>query len=417
MKIIIISAAAPPEPIVAGRVHWDMAEYLATKGNETWLISPYPSRPLGNNYPGKKEDQVANVCSGFYHVNVNSFTYPKYNLFLRIYESFSFGLRSIRYLNRKIRTYDILYVSSWPFIGQLIILLLKKNKKAPLIMNVQDLYPESFFTKMNSAIINKFFRPLYLVDRFIARRSNHLTVVSNTLKEVYLRERKIDESRISILFNWQDESEFLKPIPEKEIILSRYNLDRLQNKFVFMFLGNIGPVAGVEIIIKAFSQLNNPDCMLVIAGSGTQKEKCIALSKELGADNILFTGVPNGLSPVVEMQSISDILLLPIDPEAAHSSIPSKLIAYMFSGKPVITSAHVKSETAKAIKESECGWITGSNEIAEWVKYMDQAFRTKPELLKAKGKAGFEYAIHNYSKKEGLRKTTELFTYVIESNK
>lgn len=417
MKIVIITAAAPPEPIVAGRVHWDMAEYLTKEGNETLLISPYPSRPLGTKYPRNKGENVTKVTSGFYHVNVNSFTYPKYNLFFRICESFSFGLRSVKYLNRTIRTYDIVYVSSWPFFGQLIILLLKKNKKAPLIMNVQDLYPESFFTKMNSAVIRKLFKPLYLVDRFIARRSNHLTVVSKTLREVYLQERKLNESKISILYNWQDESEFLKPLPDKEIILSKYNLDRLQNKFVFMFLGNIGPVAGIEIIIKAFSQLNNADCILLIAGSGTQKDKCTALAKELSADNVLFTGVPIGLSPVVELQSIADILLLPIDPEAAHSSIPSKLIAYMFSGKPVITSAHFKSETATAISESNSGWITESNEIAEWVKHMDIAFKANTELLKVMGKSGFTYAIRNYSKREGLSKTEQLFASVKKNTK
>lgn len=417
MKIIIISAAAPPEPIVAGRVHWDMAEYLSKNGNETWLISPFPSRPLGTNYPGNKGNKVTKVTNGFYHVNVNSFTYPKYNLFLRIFESLSFGLKSVKYLNRNIRTYDIVYVSSWPFFGQLLILLLKKNKKAPLIMNVQDLYPESFFTKVNSSVINKIFKPLLNVDRFIARRSNHITVVSKTLKKVYLQERKIDESKISVLYNWQDESEFLKPLPEKQVVLSKYGINGLRGKFVFMFLGNIGPVAGVEIIIKAFSQFNNAGCILVIAGSGSQKEKCIALSQELSADNIHFTVVPNGLAPVVELQSISDILLLPIDPEAAHSSIPSKLIAYMFSGKPVISSAHIKSETAIAVNESGCGWITGSNEFAEWVKYMDIASKANPESLRLMGKSGFDYAIRNYSKREGLSKTEHLFTSVIKNNK
>ena len=136
MKILIISAAAPPEPICAGRVHWDIADHMANDSNEVWLISPHPSRPLTVKYERCKNNRVTKVKDNFYHVNVNSFTYPKYNLFYRIYESFSFGLKSIRYVNRAIKEYDLMYVSSWPFIGQLMIIMLRKNKKAPLIMNV-----------------------------------------------------------------------------------------------------------------------------------------------------------------------------------------------------------------------------------------------------------------------------------------
>jgi glycosyltransferase involved in cell wall biosynthesis len=126
------------------------------------------------------------------------------------------------------------------------ILLLLRNKRA-LYYEYQDLYPESFFNKMNSALIHKIFKPLCLVDRFIARRSNHLTVVSESMKEVYITKRKIEESKISVLFNWQDENEFLKPISEKEFIIAKYDLDFLKDKFVFMYLGNIGPVAGVDV--------------------------------------------------------------------------------------------------------------------------------------------------------------------------
>jgi glycosyltransferase involved in cell wall biosynthesis len=413
MKIVIISAAAPPEPIVAGRVHWDLANFLAKEHNEVWLISPFPSRPLGKKYPRYKKNMVTEVIDNFVHVNVNSFTYPKYNLIKRTFESFDFGLKSIRYVNREIKNYDLLYVSSWPFIGQLMILILRKRKKAPLIMNVQDLYPESFFTKINSRFLNWVLKPMLVVDKFIARKSNHITVVSETLKKVYLTKRKIKESKITTIYNWQDESEFVKPIASKEHLFEKYNLERLKDRFIFMYLGNIGPVAGVEHIINAYSGLKCNDTALVIAGSGTQKEKCVSLATKKGIDDIHFVDVPLGLSPVVELQSISDVLLLPIHPEAADSSIPSKLIAYMFSAKPVITSANPYSETARSIKESGCGWITNSNDILDWTSIMRTAYEEDKIILKAKGSNGFNYAIENYSKKGGLNKINQLFTKLI----
>jgi glycosyltransferase involved in cell wall biosynthesis len=382
---------------------------MASQNHEVWLISPYPSRPLGVKYSKHKSNKVTKVIYNFFHVNINSFIYPKYNLFCRIYESFDFGIRSIRYVNNEIKDYDLIYVSPWPFVGQLIILILKRHKKAPLIMNVQDLYPESFFTKINSRILNTFLHPLYLIDKYIAHHSAHLTVVSESLKQTYLKVREIKEKKISVINNWQDENEFIKPIIPKEEILEKFSLNSLNGKFIYMYLGNIGPVSDVETIINAFAELNNDNSALVVAGSGAYKERCQILAEHLKISYISFLEVPPGLQPVVELQSISDILLLPILPNAANSSIPSKLIAYLFSSKPIITSANILSETASAIKDSNCGWIAKSNDISEWTGLMSLAFETDKRVLNTMGSSGFEYAINNYSKKKGLNKINLLF--------
>lgn len=413
MKLIIITAAAPPEPIVAGRVHWDIADHLADNNNEVLLISPYPSRPLSIKYPIHKSNSVTKVKDNFYHVNINSFRYPRYNLFFRACESLDFGIKSIRYVNRKIKSYDLIYASPWAYLGQLMIVILRKDKRKPLIMNVQDLYPESFITKMNSRIIYKLSKPLFLLDKYIANCSSHITVVSESLKQVYLNSRKTNDSKVSVISNWQDESEFVKPVIPKKQIFEKYNLKALDKRFVYMYLGNIGPVAGVEIIINAFAKLHINDSTLVIAGCGSYKERCRLLADKLKISNIFFLEVPPGLQSVVELQSISDVLLLPIMPDAANSSIPSKLIAYMFSGKPIITSANIQSETASAIKESGCGWITKSNDISEWTKLMNLAIKTNKTKLNAMGRSGFGYALKNYSKKEGLIKVSQLFYKLI----
>jgi glycosyltransferase involved in cell wall biosynthesis len=409
MRIIIISGTAPPEPVTAGRVSWDLANHLAGDKNEVWLISPKPSRPLDIKYPRLPGIRINKISDYFQHININSFTYPKYNIFWRAYESLDFGIKSINYINRRIKDYDLIYASPWPFFSQLMIVVLRKNKKVPLIMNVQDLYPESFFIKIKSKALLKIFRPLYLIDKIIAKKSTHITVISESLRQAYIEKRKICGSKISVIHNWQDHEEFNSTIVPKENILTKFNLSDTTGKFIYMYLGNIGPVAGVETILYSFSKLkNNNKSYLIIAGSGSGKARCQVLAKRLNLTNLVFLEVPSGLKPVVELQSISDILLLPINPEAAISSIPSKLIAYMLSGKPIITSATPVSETALAIKSSSCGWITRTNETTEWINAMELAYNTEKTTLYAMGKSGFDYAIQNYSRAEGLKRMGSL---------
>jgi glycosyltransferase involved in cell wall biosynthesis len=408
MRIIIISGAAPPEPITAGRVHYDLACHLAGENNQVWLITPKPSRPLGARYQKSKGNGINKLNDNLIHVRINSFTCPKYNLLSRALESADFGIRSIKYINSKIKDYDLIYASPWAFLGQLFILLFRKNSNAAVIMNVQDLYPESFFLKIKSKIVSRLLYPFYYVDRYIARKSTHLTVICEGLKKIYTDTRQISGNKISVIPNWQDSDPFSETVDLKANIIERYSLRGATGKFIFMYLGNIGPVAGVETILESFSKLDDDGSFLIIAGSGSAKEKCQRLARRLGTENLSFIEVPKGLKPVVELQSIADVLLLPINPQAAISSIPSKLIAYMFSGKPVITSANGSSESASAIRKSGCGWITDTNDIPDWIDKMRQAHKTEKQILIEMGRSGYNYAIENYSRKEGLKKISQL---------
>ena len=413
MKIIIISGTGPPEPLTASRVHWDMALHLAKEKNKVWFISPRPSRPLGVKYPEVSGNRINIINGNLSHVQINSFTYPEYNILLRSYESADFGIKSIRFINRNIKNYDLIYASPWAFLGPLFILLLRNNKKVPFIINVQDLYPESFICKFRSGICRKALTPLVGIDHFIIKKSAHISVISESLKKTYVEQRKAPESKVSILHNWQNEDEFMNPVEPKSGILQKYGLSELRNKFIFMYLGNIGPVCGVENVIIAFARMQNSEKpALIIAGSGSFRDKCKKIAEKLQIKNISFPIVPGGQKSVVELQSIANILLLPIHPDASDSSIPSKLISYMLSAKPVITSANSGSETARVVCESDCGWIMKSNEAEEWTNIMHRAYETGAKERLKMGKAGFNYAIKNFSRTEGLRKANELFNKI-----
>jgi glycosyltransferase involved in cell wall biosynthesis len=173
-----------------------------------------------------------------------------------------------------------------------------------------------------------------------------------------------------------------------------------------MYLGNIGPVAGLEKVIEEFGLLDESKYVLIIAGSGSYKEVCISLVEKLNLNNVLFTSVPPGLKTVVELQSVADVLLLPINPSAAGSSVPSKLIAYMFSSKPVISSAEAGSDTGKVIVESKCGWVVDGKQ--PWHVVMENVASLSLEERQKIGKNGFDYAIGRFSKKTGLEKVKRL---------
>jgi len=106
-------------------------------------------------------------------------------------------------------------------------------------------------------------------------------------------------------------------------------------------------------------------------------------------------------------------MLLPVKKNGAMSSIPSKLPAYMFSGKPIIGSLDLESDTAKAIKESGCGIVVEPENENELIKAMNATALWTNKDREEKGNLGFEYALTNFSKKENLKKIISVIESVI----
>ena len=412
MKIILVSCVAPPETIVAGHVFWDIAIDQHNRGNEVLIITPKPSRPLGKFKFVNNFDKITDF--GFRHICINSFVYPKNNILGRSMESFSFGFNAAFFIKKRKIQADLIYALTWPFLGQSIFLKILGNRYK-VINNIQDLYPESFIRKYNSKFLTFLLKPLNLLDNWVVKNSLHSTVVSNSMKKYYIEKRKINEKKITVIENWQDETLFVNNNNfNKSEILRKYSLEHLNEKFIYLYLGNIGPVAGIDKIILDFKNKSLPaPIRIIIAGSGSSKQYCINLVHKFGLNHIFeFVDIGIDKLSVVELQYIANIFLLPINKGLSSSSIPSKLIAYMFSGKPILTSAEKNSFTAEAIINADSGWIIDENKT--WHDYILSCFILNSTQLYKKGENARNFGLKNYSKSIGLHKINNLFKEKLE---
>ena len=177
-----------------------------------------------------------------------------------------------------------------------------------------------------------------------------------------------------------------------------------ERPFTFMYMGNIGPVAGVDLLIDAFTQAGLVNAKLVVAGSGSMKEKM--QEKAAANQNIEFWDVPNGKVP--EIQSKADCMLLPIKKGAASSSIPSKLPAYMFSAKPIIGCIDADSDTAEAISQADCGWVIEPENVQLLADKMKTVAALNAACMKEYGENALKYGLEHFSKKKNLEKLTKV---------
>jgi glycosyltransferase involved in cell wall biosynthesis len=206
--------------------------------------------------------------------------------------------------------------------------------------------------------------------------------------------RGMDRKQFVAVRNWQDESSFVKYHEETGTEEVKHH-----EVFTFMYLGNVGPLAGIEVLFDAFSQANLPKARLVIAGSGPSKEHLRQLAGRYSCQ-IEFWDVPTG--KVAETQGQADVMMLPMRKGTAKFSVPSKLPAYLFSAKPVIASVDADSDTAHCVKESGAGWLAEPEDISTITQAMCDAFKTSDDNRRKMGECGREYAMHIFTKEKNL---------------
>lgn len=383
IKVLIVAAVFPPEPVVSAKLAYDIANKIS-ENHSVVVLCPKPTRPFGFKF----KDYESNHFT-FSRILIDSYTNSKFSFWGRFYESLSFGIKTADYICKHQSEIDVIYADTWPLFAQLLIVRKAKKYHIPIVIHIQDIYPESLLNKVKyfSSLIKWHLIPL---DKYILKNANKVIAITEQMKNHLILTRGIPESKVAVVLNWQDETSYL----------DLKNQNSKHEKFTFMYLGNIGPVAGVDLLIEAFQTSGMKNSRLIIAGAGSMKQKLInSITSNLQYD-IQFWDVPEGKVP--EIQKQADVLLLPIKKGASSSSIPSKLPAYMLSAKPVICCAENDSYTAKCIIEANCGFIVEPESpllLANEFKYV---YSLSNEELEEMGNSGFDYSLEFFSKKTNL---------------
>jgi len=405
-SVTIVTAVYPPEPVVSGRMAQDLATHLSQQGINVTVISPQPSRPIGCDYGNLKNPKKHIVINdnGVEIIRLPSYSAPESRIMRRFREGLSFGRYVCQYIKSQPQKPDALFVNAWPIVSQALILNYAKRKKIKVVLQIMDVYPESLLIKLPRCMRSITKRILTGIDKWTAQSATSIVVISEDMRRLYIEQRGIRDDKIVTINLWQDESLF-SCLPRRKEGCYAYAIS--EEKFTFLFLGNIGPVAGVEFLIQAFQRAQIRGAQLFIAGDGSSKASCLKLAADLDLVNTQFLSDPDVRNTSL-IQCIAHVCLLPVKPGAGLSSIPSKLIAYMLSAKPVLATVDSESETAKVIKAAGCGWV-GQPEDLNWLANMMGEVAILPaEELEKIGEKGRQFCLGKYSKTSELEKLSTL---------
>ncbi|WP_415407167.1 glycosyltransferase family 4 protein [Sulfurovum sp. CS9] len=386
--ILIVTAVFPPEPVVSANLSFDIANALAAE-EKVVVISPPPTRPFGMTF----DKDIMSKEYPFEHIVLDTYTCPESKLLGRIKESYSLGVATKKYIEENHQKIEVIYANTWPLFAQKYLTESASKYNIPLVLHIQDIYPESISEKLPfvGLLINKLLLP---IDEKILKNSTKIVTISYKMRDYLIESRHLKEDKISVVRNWQDDDIFIN--------FKDKNQSQKNELFTFMYLGSISPTAGVDLLIHAFGKSDLKDARLIIAGGGSDKEKCMAIAQGYHDKEIQFYEVSGNEVP--GMQAKADVLMLPLKRGVAKTALPSKLTAYMLSAKPIIASIDTDSEPADLIQDNDCGYVVEPEDEQKLIHCMREISQKSCDELSKMGEKSFSYAKEHLSRKHNLSK-------------
>ena len=226
---------------------------------------------------------------------------------------------------------DVVYATSPPLTVIIPAFLISRLKRAKLIFEVRDIWPESAIT---TGVLGN---PLLIsmaqhLEQFAYRVSNRIVAVSDGIRNALVK-NGIDSSKMRVVPHGADLEYFRKGEYDREF-RSRYNLD---DKFVALYAGSFGWANALEYVVEASYLLRHfENIRIVLLGDGKEKERLRSMANEYHLENLIFAE-PVPKKDVGSVIRTADVGLMVLRKSETFATVlPNKLLDYLAAGLPVI---------------------------------------------------------------------------------
>jgi colanic acid biosynthesis glycosyl transferase WcaI len=224
--------------------------------------------------------------------------------------------------------------------------LIAKGRRAPLVFNIQDVFPDAAIETgviTNSAVIN--------VSRWLEKVSYRVasivTVLSDDLRDNVVAKLPVSQaSKVVVIPNFVD-TEVIQPRDR----MTKYREDLgIDDRPVVMYAGNVGFSQSLNLLLDAAREF--PEVAFVVNGSGAARTALEADAEKLS--NVVF-GDYQPIERLSEVLATADIHAVLLKRGLGKVSVPSKTYSVMAAGRAVIAAIDPGTEVTRLIDGAKCG--------------------------------------------------------------
>lgn len=345
LRIVLVSQYFPPEVgATQVRMH-SFAEYLAARGHTVTVICEFPNHPQGvipDQYRGRWLEVDRSNSYKVIRTWVKADPRKTQTTRLAFYLSFMAMATAVAPLAGRA---DVVVATTPPLFTGLAGLAIARMNAAPFVLDVRDLWPAAA-TSLNQISPGLPTRAAKALERRLYRSA--AAVVSVTMPFC----KHIDALRgrapkTALVPNGTLDLFFEPAAPRRPAGVR-------QETFLITFAGTLGIAQALPSVLEAAALLDGV-AHIAFVGDGPVRDQIVGQAELRGLRNVSFhPQVP--LEEIPGILAASDALLVPLSAHPTFSSfVPSKLIDFMATGRPVLLAA--AGESARLLESVGAGLV------------------------------------------------------------
>ncbi len=392
MRLVILCPHFAPDTAPTGTVMTRIVEELAVLGHELHVVTSLPWYQSHRVDPGWSGRWVRTAREPWGTITrVHPFPgADKSNLLRRAlgFAGFSVlagvaGLRAGGWFRRA----DVVFAMSPPLTLGLTGWLVGRLRRAPLLFNIQDVFPDA--AVRTGAITNR--RLIGLAERLERvsyQRAAAVTVLSEGLRaNVTTKMSAEHRARVHVIPNFVDTERIT---PSDRLTIYRTELG-IGDEPVVLYAGNVGFSQSLDLVIGAAERC--PDLTFVINGDGAARTDLERSAADLR--NVRFVDY-QPIERLSELLASGDVHVVPLRAGLGDVSVPSKTYSSLAAGRPVVAAIDPNSEIPRLLVASGGGIAVPPDDLDAFVTAVRELVDA-PDRAAALGRSGRRWAVEHAS--------------------
>ena len=232
--------------------------------------------------------------------------------------------------------------------------LVATARRAPLVFNIQDVFPDAAVE--TGAITDR--RVIALgraLERVSYRVADAVTVLSEDLA-ANVRSKLPERARagVRVIPNFVDTGA-IRPLDRDTALRRELGLG---DGPVVLYAGNVGFSQSLDVVLAAARAM--PDVTFLVNGDGAARPRLERDAAELG--NVAFNGYVEH-ERLAEVLATGDVHVVPLKRGLGRVSVPSKTYSIMAAGRPVVAAIDPGTEVPRILEASGGGLAVAPDDV------------------------------------------------------
>ena len=376
LRLVVLCPHFAPDLAPTGVVMTRIVTELAARGHELHVVTSLPwyrNHAIEQGWGGRLWRTEKTEWGSIIRVH----PFPgksKSNLLRRalgfIAFSYAVGIRSVHADGLPFKVDGVLAMSP-PLTLGLTGWCTKIIRRAPLVFNIQDVFPDAAI--QTGAISNKkIIAAAKWLERVSYQRSDAVVLLSQDLRTNIAN--KIDAKhhhRLHVIPNFVDT---VAITPQDRMTNYRNELG-IGDQLVVMYAGNVGFSQSLNLVFEAAAKF--PEVAFVVNGDGAARKKLQEDCAELA--NVYF-GDYQPIERLSEVLATGDIHLVPLRTGLAAVSVPSKSYSILAAGRPMLAAIDLNTEIPNMLQQSGAGIAVEPDNAPAFIEALGRLVNNRDQL-------------------------------------